>query len=104
MENSYSGTLINYPNPFIAETNISLEHNRPDNELDVTINIFNIDGRIIKIIKTKIASTGYTLPPVVWDGNDDGGRKVGRGMYPYTVTVITGNGETARASGRMIIL
>jgi hypothetical protein len=96
--------LFNYPNPFISETNISLEHNRPDNELDITINIFNIDGRIIKIIKTKIETTGYTILPVVWDGNDEGGRKVGRGMYPYTVTIITRNGETARASGRMIIL
>jgi hypothetical protein len=96
--------LINYPNPFFDKTNISLEHNRPDNELSVMINIFNIDGRIIKIIRTKVESTGYNLPPVVWDGNDDGGRKVARGIYPYTVTVITGNGETARSSGRMIIL
>jgi hypothetical protein len=96
--------LINYPNPFFDKTNISLEHNRPDNELSVMINIFNIDGRIIKIIRTKVESTGYNLPPVVWDGNDEGGRKVAAGIYPYTVTVITGNGETARSSGRMIIL
>jgi hypothetical protein len=96
--------LMNYPNPFFSETNISLEHNRPDNELNITINIFNIDGRIIKILKTKVDPMGYNLPSIVWDGNDDGGRKVGRGMYPYTVTIITGNGETARASGRMIIL
>jgi hypothetical protein len=96
--------LFNYPNPFMNETNISLEHNRPDNELEVTINIYNIDGRIIRILKTKIGSTGYTLPPVLWDGKDEGGRKVGRGTYLYTVTVITGNGETARVSGRMIIL
>jgi hypothetical protein len=96
--------LLNYPNPFLDKTNISLEHNRPDNELSVTINIFNIDGRILKIIKTKIESTGYKLPPVVWDGNDDGGRKVARGIYPYTVTITTEKGETARSSGRMIIL
>jgi hypothetical protein len=96
--------LLNYPNPFFNETNISLEHNRPDNELNVTINIFNIDGRIIKIIKTKIYPTGYNMPPVGWDGNDDGGRKVGRGMYPYTVTITTDKGEKARVSGRMIIL
>jgi hypothetical protein len=96
--------LVNYPNPFMSGTRISLEHNRPESELDVTINIFNIDGRIIKIIRTKVTSTGYTLPPVIWDGKDDGGRKAGRGMYPYSVTIITGNGELARVSGRMIIL
>ena len=96
--------LLNYPNPFFGETSITLEHNRPDNELIVTINIFNINGRIIKIIKTKVAPTGYTLPPVLWDGKDDGGGRVGRGIYPYTVTIITAEGETARVTGRMIIL
>ena len=84
--------LINYPNPFFSETSISVEHNRPDNELNVTINVFNIDGRIIKIIKTKVLSSGYILPPVLWDGNDDGGKRVARGIYPYTIIVTAGNG------------
>jgi flagellar hook assembly protein FlgD len=96
--------LINYPNPFLNATNISAEHNRPDNELNVVINVFNLNGRIIKIIKTKVSSTGYDLPPITWDGNDDGGTRVGRGIYPYSVIVTTATGETTRASGRMIIL
>ena len=96
--------LINYPNPFYNETNIRFDHNRPDNKLDITVNIYSLDGRIIKIIKTKVAQSGYTIPPVIWDGNNEGGKSVGKGMYIYTVTIITGNGEVARASGRMIIL
>ncbi|MFA5819384.1 MAG: type IX secretion system sortase PorU [Bacteroidales bacterium] len=96
--------LINYPNPFLSETRISAGHNRPAAELNVTINIFNLNGRIIKIIKTKVPSTGYSLPPVIWDGNDDGGKRVGRGIYLYSVIVTTESGETARISGRMIIL
>jgi len=96
--------LINYPNPFLNETSIRAEHNRPDNEFNILINIFNLNGKLIKIIKTKVPSTGYALPPIIWDGNDDGGSRVGRGIYPYTVIVSTGTGETARASGRMIIL
>jgi hypothetical protein len=96
--------LINYPNPFLNETNITAEHNRPDGDLNLIINIFNLNGRIIKIIKTSLPSTGYTLPPVVWDGRDDNGNRLARGVYPYTVTVTTEKGETAIASGRMIIL
>jgi hypothetical protein len=96
--------LLNYPNPFFGETNISLEHNRPDNELNVTIKIYSLDGRIIKIIKTNVLAAGYILPPVIWDGNDDGGKRAGRGIYPYTVTITTATGEMARVSGRMIIL
>jgi hypothetical protein len=96
--------LLNYPNPFLSETSITAEHNRPDSELDVLINVFSLNGRIIKIIKTKVPSAGYSLQPVVWDGKDDGGNRVGRGIYPFTVTVTTEMGETAKASGRMIIL
>ncbi|MDO9341151.1 MAG: type IX secretion system sortase PorU [Bacteroidales bacterium] len=96
--------LINYPNPFLSETRISAGHNRPAAELNVIINIFSLNGRIIKIIKTKVPSTGYSLPPVIWDGNDDGGKRVGRGIYLYSVIVTTESGETARVSGRMIIL
>jgi hypothetical protein len=96
--------LRNYPNPFSNETSITLEHNRPEKELEVRIEIYSIDGRIIRIIKTFIESTGFTLPPVIWDGNEQGGRKAGKGVYPYTVTIVTSDGESARTSGRMIIL
>ena len=96
--------LINYPNPFTNETNIILEHNRPDNELDIIIKIYNIDGKMIRILQTKIIPNGYTLPPVTWNGNDEDGQKAGKGLFPYTITITTANGEMAVASGRMIIL
>ncbi len=96
--------LMNFPNPFVNETKITAEHNRPDSDLDVTINIYSFDGRLIKILKTSVPASGYSLPPLEWDGNDNGGKRAGRGIYPYTVTVITKEGETARRSGRLIIL
>ena len=95
--------LINYPNPFTDQTSITVEHNRPDKKLSVRINIFDMSGRLIKIIMTDITADGYNLPPVIWDGNSDGGRRVGRGVYPYSVTISTENGDIARASGRMVI-
>jgi hypothetical protein len=96
--------LKNYPNPFYGETNITIEHNRPDQELEVTINIFNLDGRIIRVIKTSEFSSGYVLPAVNWNGNDQNGHKVAAGLYPFTVTLVTSKGETATASGRLINL
>jgi Peptidase family C25 len=95
--------LLNYPNPFINATTIRAEHNRPDEEFEILINIFSFDGRLIRVIKTRAPASGYVLPPVIWDGNIEGGKRAGRGIYPYTVTVTTESGETARASGRMII-
>jgi hypothetical protein len=96
--------LFNYPNPFPGETSITGELNRPDALMAVNISIFSLNGKLIKVIRTIVPSTGFTLPPIIWDGNDDGGSRVASGMYPYVVTITTDKGETCRASGRMIIL
>jgi Peptidase family C25 len=96
--------LINYPNPFSESTSITAEHNRPDDNLSIKIFIYDMGGREIKMISTEMPSTGYRLQPVIWDGNTDGGKRAGRGIYPYMVVITTSGGETAKASGRMIIL
>jgi hypothetical protein len=96
--------LINYPNPFTDRTSISAEHNRPDKTLTIRISIFNMNGKLIKLIETTVLASGYKLPPIIWDGNTDGGDRAGRGLYPYMLSVSTETGEIARASGRMVIL
>jgi len=96
--------LINYPNPFTDYTYISAGHNRPDETMDVTVEIFDMSGRKVKVIKENLISTGYRLPPLLWDGTTEGGKKAARGLYSYVITVKTGSGESAKSSGRMIIL
>jgi len=96
--------LINYPNPIIEATRITAEHNRPDEELKVTVSIFDMSGRIIRMIQSVVTTSGYQLSPIIWDGNTEGGKRAGRGIYPYNVSVLTHEGEKAVASGRMIIL
>jgi hypothetical protein len=96
--------LFNYPNPFFNETRIQAEHNRPDEELSITINIYNLSGKAIKVIRTTVTTSGLTLPSIIWECNDDRGGKVGRGLYPYKVIIVTAGGETSSATGRMIIL
>ena len=51
--------LINYPNPFSNGTSITAEHNRPDKNLTIRINIYNMSGKVIKIIETSASDTGY---------------------------------------------
>jgi hypothetical protein len=96
--------LINYPNPFINETAITAEHNRPDKALDITIYIYSLNGKIMKIIKTSVTSAGYKIPPVYWNGLEEGGKKVGRGIYPYKIVIKTEDDEFASGTGRLIIL
>lgn len=95
--------LINYPNPFSENTRISLQHNRPEGLLEVRVSIFNVKGQLVKVLLTSIESTGYQLEPITWDGRSSGGQKLPGGIYPYTVGIVSENGETATISGRMII-
>ncbi|MDT8401039.1 MAG: type IX secretion system sortase PorU [Bacteroidales bacterium] len=96
--------LINYPNPFTSSTSISVEHNRPDNNIEVIINIYSLSGELVKTIKTAESPGGYRISPVRWDGRDNNGGRVAGGIYVYNLLFRTGAGETARVSGRMIIL
>jgi len=95
--------LLNYPNPFTISTNISAEHNRPGEMFDITVTIYSMNGGIIRILNTSVPATGYQLAPIEWDGNNSGGSRAGRGVYPYRVSIKTEKGETATISGRMII-
>ncbi|HPC98268.1 MAG TPA: type IX secretion system sortase PorU [Bacteroidales bacterium] len=96
--------LINYPNPFTDGTSITGSHNRPGTDMTIRIEIADMSGRKIKVIEETIYPEGYKIPPVFWDGTTEGGKKAGRGIYNYVVTLKTQKGEVARSSGRMIIL
>ena len=96
--------LVNYPNPFTTGTRINLEHNRPGTELEIEIMIFSSGGKIVKRINVSDRPDGYRLNPIEWDGLDESGSRVGRGIYIYSVYIKTSEGEHARVSGRMVIL
>ena len=96
--------LINYPNPLINETHFTGEINRTGQEIKIIISIFDLSGRTIRRLESNTEITGYEIPPVPWDGCTEGGQRAGRGIYPYRITVKTGGGEMAEATGRLIIL
>jgi flagellar hook assembly protein FlgD len=96
--------LLNYPNPISSDTKFTAEQNRPDQQLEVIITIYDLGGRAIRIIETTVFASGYEIPPVPWDGSVEGGKRAGRGIYTYRITVKTESGEKAEGSGRLIIL
>ncbi len=80
--------VLNYPNPFTTITNFWFEHNKPGQPLEVKVQIFTIAGRLIKTIKQAINTTGNRSSELEWNGRDDYGDKVGRGVYLYKLSVI----------------
>ncbi len=51
-----------------------------------------------------VASTGYRTAPIDWDGLDDFGSRIGRGVYIYRVKVRTSMGQTAEKFEKLVIL
>ncbi|MFM1875192.1 MAG: hypothetical protein RL266_929 [Bacteroidota bacterium] len=96
--------VLNYPNPFTTHTEFMFEHNQPCNSLDVQVQIFTVSGKLVKTINETILSHGFRNEPIAWDGLDDYGQKIGRGVYMYNLKVTTPDGQKAEQIERLVIL
>jgi hypothetical protein len=96
--------VLNYPNPFTTHTQFFFEHNQPDTDLDVLIQVFTVSGKLVRTIEQHVASTGYRSAPIDWDGLDDFGSRIGRGVYVYRLKVRTSLGQTAEKFEKLVIL
>lgn len=96
--------VLNYPNPFTTRTEFMFEHNQPCNSLDVQIQVFTISGKLVKTINETVVTSGFRNEPIAWDGLDDFGQKIGRGVYLYNLKVSTPDGQTAEQIERLVIL
>lgn len=80
--------VLNYPNPFTTYTEFQFEHNRADQPLEVQIQIFTVSGKLVKTINKLVVSQGNRVSnQITWDGLDDYGDKIGKGVYVYRVKV-----------------
>lgn len=79
--------VLNYPNPFTSNTNFMFEHNLSGQVLDVQISIFTVSGRLVKTILQNIAADGYRVSDINWDGKDEYGDQLAKGVYLYKVKV-----------------
>jgi len=96
--------LINYPNPFIDITNFVFEHNKPNQELKVSIQVFSLAGKLEAEIVSPVYSSGFRSQPVQWNGTNSNGGKLHKGMYLYRVLVETNSGLVSWKNGKLIIL
>ena len=67
-----------YPDPFNPET--AIEYSIPQAG-NVSIDVYNIKGQKVKSLLSAEQPAG--LHKVIWNGNDDSGRRAASGMYFY---------------------
>ena len=97
--------LFNYPNPFSGSTTFSFEHNAdPDEQLEVTIYIYDLQGRMVKTINATPQNGGSHVKTVYWNGNTDGGVPMAQGMYIYRISVMDPSGMHQELNSKLIII
>ncbi len=96
--------LKNYPNPFSTGTNFLFDHNQAGKILSLEIDIYQLDGQKVKTIRRQITPSGFSSGPLYWNGDTDRGGKIGRGIYIYTLTVTTPDGQSKTLRSKMVFI
>ncbi|MTH14912.1 type IX secretion system sortase PorU [Flavobacterium sp. LC2016-01] len=79
--------VLNYPNPFSTYTQFWFSHNRPYEPLEVQVQVMTITGKVVWTTNRIITTEGFLSREISWDGKDDYGDRIGKGVYIYKLTV-----------------
>jgi len=96
--------VYNYPNPFTTYTEFWFEHNQPGKPMYAQVQIFTVSGKLVKTLDKHILNEGYHSTSITWDGLDEYGDKIGRGVYVYLLKVRAANYSVAEKYEKLVIL
>ncbi|MDP2420215.1 type IX secretion system sortase PorU [Sediminibacterium sp.] len=105
----------NYPNPVRfngglingAKSIFAFEHNQPNTNMLVNIEIVNTAGALLKRIQQQVNTQGSRNIQISWDGSSETGSKYKPGIYFYRINISVPNSPqlgTASAAGQIIML
>ncbi|WP_431159177.1 type IX secretion system sortase PorU [Winogradskyella poriferorum] len=82
--------VLNYPNPFVNYTEFWFNHNSIE-PLDISVQIFTVSGKLVRTLNGQTTSGNKGVSSlskdILWDGRDDFGAKIGKGVYVYKLKV-----------------
>jgi len=80
--------ILNYPNPFTDRTCFQFDHTLVGQEVEAIVQIYTISGRLVKTLTRDFPFADGTVrldDCIEWDGLDDYGDQLARGVYLYQV-------------------
>lgn len=77
----------------------------PFEPLEVQVQILTVSGKLVKTIQQQVLTDGFLSRSVIWDGKDDFGDKIGKGVYVYKLTVKSvATGKSVDKYEKLVIL
>lgn len=80
--------VLNYPNPFTDRTCFQFDHTLVGQEVEAIVQIYTVNGRLVKTLTHPYPFSDGTVRQddcIEWDGLDDYGDQLARGVYLYQV-------------------
>ena len=96
--------VLNYPNPFSANTIFHFDHNHAGEDLRVVINILTVSGKVIKSIDQTVSNAPGHVSEIAWNGKDEYDDRLSKGVYIYKLSVTTEDGKKAEKVEKLVIL
>jgi len=96
--------VINFPNPFTTSTVFHFDHNKVGQQMDVLIQIITPTGRIVKTFNQSLVSANSHFEDIQWNGKDEFGDQLARGVYLYKLSVKTEDGNKVDVTQKLVIL
>lgn len=93
-----------WPNPFKAGTAFTIRHNQSGKVIKADIRIYNLEGRLQRVLRSSSESDKGIVGPVQWDGTNESGRKLSSGFYIFQVILENENGNNAIVNSKVMVL
>jgi flagellar hook assembly protein FlgD len=81
-----------------------MQHDMPGEEIDIAVEIYTMQGYRVKTLTAHALTSGYSVPPVEWDGRADNGQLLATGLYVYTITVSNQKGVNTSQKQKLMLM
>jgi len=92
-----------FPNPARDYVQFVLEHDRPDDVLDVTVHVFDLSGRELWNYSSDFYTSGNTLYIKEWNLTTTSGQKIKTGIYLFKIDVSSSSGKMSTKTKKIIV-
>lgn len=90
--------VLNYPNPFTTNTSFWFEHDLNDLSISSMVNIYTISGKLVRQLQASSISRNGQVRDVQWNGTDEYGNRLAKGVYLYKIVASDSTGSNQRES------